>query len=445
MGKVENSRQNILSYFLLSSDLKGRIENPRFYFDKTINRHNDLDALLLTQGWRKYNYSKPIDTILYQPETLLSISGTVGNIFSKRSKRDVHLTLITLGNPKFFYQQTTDSLGRFNFNITDEYENDLRVLIKSTNTSGKDRDYSIELDKIVSSPINFDYVNSVKDVDSTIKVLVAKNRERKRVEDSFRMTEGNTLIDEVVVKGYNMTPLRQLVKKKYSIPRVVISGKTLQEKEEKWSFGLYSILLYHYSDKIKIVQRGSNMYARVIGAPSFGPGDGVTLIVIDGIPVKEYDYPQIAGIPASEVKSFEIIQSANNFRNLYLEADPGTPVMEAPAIGSVIAIYTRAGKGLYGIQKPVGIFHTEVPVFSKPDEFYAPKYANISATSWNNPDLRALVHWVPIVLTNSLGRCTINFYNADNLGEMEVVVEAISENGEIGYQELNFNVERNIH
>jgi len=443
MGEIENTRQHILSYFLLSSDLKGTIENPRFYFDKNTNRDNDLDALLLTQGWRKYNYTKPIDTILYQPETSLSVSGSVGSFFSKRSRKIVHLTMITLGHPKNFYLQTTDNLGKFNFDISDEFGENLKLLIQSKNNSGTNKDYSIELDKTVSPAIAFNHINSVEKVDSTINVLVEKNRERKRIDDSFRMTEGNTLLDEVVVKGYNMTPERQLVTKKYGKPRVVISGKTLQEKEEKWSFGLYSILMYHYSDKIKIVQQGNNMYARVIGAPSFKPGDGVTLIVIDGIPVKEYDYPQIAGIPPSEVKSFEIIQSARNFRNLYLEADPGTPVMEAPAIGSVIAIYTYAGKGLSGAQKPVGIFHAEVPVFSKPDEFYAPKYVNISATDWTKPDLRALVHWEPNILTDSLGKCTINFYNADNLGEMKIIVEAISGKGELGYQELNFNVERN--
>ena len=34
------------------------------------------------------------------------------------------------------------------------------------------------------------------------------------------------------------------------------------------------------------------------------------------------------------------------------------------------------------------------------------------------------------------------FYNADNVGEMLVVVEAISDTGEIGYQELIYEVEK---
>ena len=201
--------------------------------------------------------------------------------------------------------------------------------------------------------------------------------------------------------------------------------------------------MFHYADKIRIVQRGNNLYARVIGAPSYKPGDGVTLILIDGIPVKEHDYPLIASIPPSEVKSFEIIQSAKQFRQLYLEVVPDTPVMEAPSIGSVIAIYTHAGKGLHSVQKPAGLLHTTVPVFSEPDEFYSPKYPDPSVIDWAKPDLRALVHWEPIMTTNNSGKITTNFYNADNPGEMIVIVEAISESGEIGYQEFTFNVEKN--
>jgi hypothetical protein len=36
----------------------------------------------------------------------------------------------------------------------------------------------------------------------------------------------------------------------------------------------------------------------------------------------------------------------------------------------------------------------------------------------------------------------ISFYNSDNTGAFQVVVEAISENGEIGYQELFFDVKK---
>ncbi len=36
----------------------------------------------------------------------------------------------------------------------------------------------------------------------------------------------------------------------------------------------------------------------------------------------------------------------------------------------------------------------------------------------------------------------MTFYNADNIGEMQVVVEAISADGEIGYQEMFYDVKK---
>jgi len=54
--------------------------------------------------------------------------------------------------------------------------------------------------------------------------------------------------------------------------------------------------------------------------------------------------------------------------------------------------------------------------------------------------MRALIHWEPKVTVDSFGKASATFYNADITGEMEVVVEAISEDGKIGYQELVYNV-----
>jgi uncharacterized protein YfaS (alpha-2-macroglobulin family) len=62
---------------------------------------------------------------------------------------------------------------------------------------------------------------------------------------------------------------------------------------------------------------------------------------------------------------------------------------------------------------------------------------------WYKPDLRALVHWQPQLVTDSLGKAKTTFYNADNLGKMQVVVEAISENGKIGYGEIFYDIRRN--
>jgi hypothetical protein len=440
MGQIQSTRQNILSYFLLSSDLKGTVENPGFYFSKDSGkddeRHNYLDALLLTQGWRKYNYTKPIGKILFQPEARLTVSGSVGGVFSQSRKKVAGLTMMTFGHSPSVQTQTTDSLGRFNFSVNDEYGQNLNILIQSANKSGQKKDYTITLDKKEPPAVSFDHIRSVEKADSVVHALVEKNIERKKADDTYRLSSGEILLKEFVIESYRMTPERKKVMDKYGKADEVIEGKDIQEKEAKWSYGLYSVLLFNFPDKVTIKRAfDGTLYARV----RYGE---MTLVVIDGIPARYYDYPLIPNIPPSEVKSFEIIKNAKNFTELFLEAYPGASPMDAPPWGDVIAIYTHAGKGIFGANRAVGIIKAAVPVFSAPRQFYAPKYEDLRPNDWVKPDLRALVHWEPKLTADSLGKASATFYNADIVGKMQVVAEAISEKGEIGYQEIVYDVKK---
>jgi hypothetical protein len=116
--------------------------------------------------------------------------------------------------------------------------------------------------------------------------------------------------------------------------------------------------------------------------------------------------------------------------------------LNAPTTGNVIAIYTYGAKGLFGANRAVGIMKTTVPVFATPREFYAPKHEQLKPGDWLKPDLRTLIHWEPHVRIDSLGKATVVFYNSDNTGTIQVIAEAISRDGEIGYSELFFDVKK---
>jgi len=53
--------KNIFTHYYLSSQLKGRVYDPQYYFDKK-NEHREeaLDLLMLTQGWRKYVLNREV-------------------------------------------------------------------------------------------------------------------------------------------------------------------------------------------------------------------------------------------------------------------------------------------------------------------------------------------------------------------------------------------------
>jgi len=51
--------KNIFTHCYLSTQLKGRIYNPQYYFEEeNADREEALDLLMLTQGWRKYVWSR---------------------------------------------------------------------------------------------------------------------------------------------------------------------------------------------------------------------------------------------------------------------------------------------------------------------------------------------------------------------------------------------------
>lgn len=107
---------NMLTYCYLSSQIRGKIYNPGYYFDeKNSGRIASLDLLMLTQGWRRYIWrsSDPV----YSGQTLLTdeINGvqTINNR-KKNSQNQNTEQLIQVsgpnGNNQFVW---ADSLGRF--------------------------------------------------------------------------------------------------------------------------------------------------------------------------------------------------------------------------------------------------------------------------------------------------------------------------------------------
>lgn len=56
---IDDKQDNILSYLLMSSDLKGTIYEPNFYFDPTEAKADTaLDYVMLTHGWRRYDWEE---------------------------------------------------------------------------------------------------------------------------------------------------------------------------------------------------------------------------------------------------------------------------------------------------------------------------------------------------------------------------------------------------
>lgn len=79
--KAYTPENNIISKLILKPFIKGHIENPLYYFTNISNKKKlELDLLLLTQGWSKYNWKnifKSSNFINYKNESGMSLSGNL--------------------------------------------------------------------------------------------------------------------------------------------------------------------------------------------------------------------------------------------------------------------------------------------------------------------------------------------------------------------------------
>ena len=99
---------NLMTDLLLSSELRGFIAHPAYYFeaDDDVHRHH-LDLLMMVQGWRKYKWQELAQEdrpMRYQPETTLTVEGAVYKM----------LNIIPVGDFQAGYDEITDwQFGRF--------------------------------------------------------------------------------------------------------------------------------------------------------------------------------------------------------------------------------------------------------------------------------------------------------------------------------------------
>lgn len=114
----ENAENTILSSLLLTSDIKGYVEQPNYYFNApTEQTRADLDILMLTQGYRRFEWKQVlINAIMpptYLPETSLELAGSIKTPSGKPVPNGG--VIFTAPKESFIKDTVTDADGNFKF------------------------------------------------------------------------------------------------------------------------------------------------------------------------------------------------------------------------------------------------------------------------------------------------------------------------------------------
>jgi len=211
---------NIYTDLLLTSDLKGYIHQPGYYFaEQTAGRRKMLDILLLVRGWRKYDMEKVVGAKAffpkYMPETKLTLYGQIKSLFGKPQANLGVSILARKDSVSIAGMTETDSLGYFHVSV-DGFEGTMSAFIQ-TRKQGKNtnrqttvslfRNFEPELRRL-----DYQELNPVwKDPNEQLSKMMAAS-DSAYMKDSKQWQDYH-LLDEVVVNAKRMFNSLQKTKK----------------------------------------------------------------------------------------------------------------------------------------------------------------------------------------------------------------------------------------
>ncbi|MBR6655640.1 MAG: hypothetical protein IKL20_03430 [Alistipes sp.] len=426
--KEEPNSDNIFSYMLLNSELKGHIENPKYYFEADDAKHNEhLDLVMLTHGWRRYNISSILagkKPIIKQPfEKEQSISGGVKSTIGKTRNTSV---MIFRNRKEYLGVHDLNSTNRFFITGVDSPDTTVYVL-QALNRNGSSDRVRIKVDPQIYP----------------MAPTIARERFRKEVVPS--------LTEEYMVRSKNT------YFEEGGVPVVDIDVVEVIAKRT---------VTYDYSSSLNDFNTVSGDMSRFVSI--FDALQRFRQLEVEGNNV--YVRSKKVASPVQDESSNNTDSEENNFAGVDIEMDDKVDLMpavyvngtqmdmgiiDAYPMSEVISVsyldkFESMAAGM-GSETGAIILHVKdinarekllinsmaeviVPGYALPMEFYAPDYSVENDRS--KRDNRTTIAWVPSLLSNSLGDATMSFWTADRQSDYRVIIEGITSEGELLHSEM---------
>lgn len=416
-----DSLHSIASTLLLTTELKGHIEDPAYYFRKDDpETQYALDLLLMTQGWRRYdipqalheNYAHP--SIL--PEMGLTISGRVTQIDSKKTIANGEVIMMLTGTDEESYidQTTTNEEGLFLFDRM-EYTDSTKLFLHSLNAKGKDY-VQIHMDDITYPRTGLFDRNKVY-IEPEKEELIAQE---ENPDHTLQKAEKRAMYDE------NM----QVV----NLKEVFVTAKKIEKKQgpdrSAYASSFTPVIDFEKKMETRHYSSVSDAFYEIAGVDVTRDGEGNSRLVIrGGSSLSASPYAMIL-VDGSAVNDPAILDVINVYDIATIEVFKGA---DAAIFGM------QGGNGAVNIQYKTGASRGDNPTFNKlvktmlgvqrPAEFYAPTYETPQKKSSYLPDLRTTVYWKPNIRMDEEGKARLEFYSADTPTVYDVVVEGLTTDG----------------
>jgi len=406
---------NIVSYLELNSEIMGPVEDPGYYFSHPYDSVKDeLDLLLLTQGWTKYiwdeQYLASLPEFTFPKESGLTIAGHAKRLTLNSALEDGNIILFI---PEEFtlLETTTDSNGYYHFDNLILYDS-TRIFVQSRNKNNRKNTRLIDANCMINPPHIFpapEYLNTgIADLEA-----YNKNAYPRYVSNSyFDFDKSTILIEEVSV-------VRERETEDDGHFRMYAQADNVVDVDDYSSMGYSDLFLFLQGSVPGLRISGDNISIRGARASP--------LILLDGF---EIDIETARTISLQDVDKIEVLKNASS-----------TGIFGVRGGNGVIAIYTKGGEIVYRDTQLFDIIARSIEGYAKAKEFYMPDYDN-PGPNLAEIDHRATVFWSPKLTPDSTGTCIVSFFNSDDTGNIAIVVEGLLSNGKPGIAKTYYRVER---
>jgi hypothetical protein len=421
MPADEKNERNILTDLLLTSDLKGYVEEPNDYFkDTSEEARKNLDLLMLTQGYRHFEWKQVLgndSTILtFQPEKGLEINGKITNL-SDKPISDGTITLIpSNGGP--LLSSTSDRNGLFHFsNLV--FTDTAHLVLSAVNAKGGNSTRITYFNTTYEPPVVSDQPYALPNVEDTSMLSYFGIAKKIREEMINYYGPGKfEMLKPVTVKGIKLD-------NQYRTQSLAGAGHADQVMHADEIGSVGGQLSTSLNGRLRGVYFiGGVPYLTANGTNSKSP----MLLVIDGTEIRAGSRLNVDDIPPSQVETVEVLKYAS------------ISIYGMDGAAGVLIITTKNGSEENKYIQSIGVLPITPMGFYKARTFYSPKYDNADGHA-TEPELRSTIYWNPEIKTGQDGPAIINYYNANSAGTYKIIVEGIDENGNIGRLVYRYQVE----
>ncbi|MGZ3909967.1 MAG: hypothetical protein ACXVBR_07795 [Flavisolibacter sp.] len=413
-----DTASNIISHFLLSSDIRGRVFRPAYYFANTADSTaQQLDLVMLTHGWRRFKWEDLVKgkfPLLTYPKdsNYLSLSGKVYGVSKSLLTGTESVVLILKARDSANKMMLMPLNKDGSFNDPDfVFFDTLKVYYKLKSKLLGSAEARFMTDRLpapnyVEVSKNFMTPDPLTDTTGNFRnALLAAEALRLQEQEKGKVME------TVTVTAKTKPPL-QVMDEKYA--RGLFSGGDGYQFDvttDPFAMGRTDIFSY-LQGKVAGLQISTGA-----GTPSLSWRGGTPQLYLDEMQV---DADFLTSVPVSDIAYIKV------FRPPFMGGVGG-------GANGAIAIYTR--KGDDARTRPGGLSSNTVSGYTPIRQFYSPNYERFDKRN-DQKDVRTTLYWNPMILTTPASRSVkISFFNNDVSKSFRVVIEGLSKEGLLTHYE----------